>query len=125
MSLKGPFVSAGIALLSVIGLAFVFVKNASPYATVAEAAKLSSSGVHVIASIVPGSMKQNLVGRTLDFTIKDETGSMPVRYDGPPMANLETAPQVVAIGNVEGGVLKSYKILVKCPSKYDAEKKGG
>jgi cytochrome c-type biogenesis protein CcmE len=125
MLLKGPFVSAGVALLSVVGLAVVFVMNASPYATVAEASKLTSNGVHVIGAIVPGSIKQNLVARSLEFSIQDETGILKVSYAGPPMANLQTTPKVVVIGKFEDGQMKSEKMLVKCPSKYESEKKGG
>ncbi|MEQ1821555.1 MAG: cytochrome c maturation protein CcmE [Fimbriimonadaceae bacterium] len=125
MLLKGPLVSAGVALLSVVGLAVVFVMNASPYATVKEALNQKSDGIHVVGEIVPGSLKQNLVERSIEFVLKDETGTMPVRYVGPPQANLKTTPKVVAIGSIQNGQLVSKQMLVKCPSKYEAEKKGG
>ncbi len=123
--MQGSYVSAGVALTSVIGLGFVFMMNASPYATIKDVAGSTSSGAHVVGQIEPGTIRQNFVKQSLNFTIKDDTGTMPVSYTGSPVANLESATKVVVIGKYENGVFHARDMQVKCPSKYEAEKSGG
>jgi cytochrome c-type biogenesis protein CcmE len=123
--MQGSYVSAGVALTSVIGLGFVFMMNASPYATIKDVAASTSSGAHVVGQIEPGTIRQNFVKQSLNFTIKDDTGTMPVSYTGSPVSNLESATKVVVIGKYENGVFHARDMQVKCPSKYEAEKSGG
>ena len=123
--MQGSYVSAGVALTSVIGLGFVFMMNASPYATIKDVAGSTSSGAHVVGQIEPGTIRQNFVKQSLYFTIKDDTGTMPVSYTGSPVSNLESATKVVVIGKYENGVFHARDMQVKCPSKYEAEKSGG
>ena len=99
--------------------------NASPYATIKEVEKMNHTGSHVVGEIEPGSIRQNVVQRSLNFTIKDATGAMPVSYTGSPVSNLESATKVVVIGKYDKGVFHARDMQVKCPSKYEAEKSGG
>lgn len=119
---RGAIVSGVVAILATVGLATVFVRNASPYATIKDAASLRGDGVHVVGQMVPKTLQQNPLKRQLSFRLKDETGEMPVIYNGPPMANLQAANQVVVIGQMEEGTFMARKMLVKCPSKYESEK---
>lgn len=123
--MQGSIISAGVALVSVVGLGAVFMMNASPYATISEVQKVKHDGSHVVAEIEPGSIRQNVLKRTLNFTVKDATGVMPVSYTGSPVSNLEQATKVVVIGKYENGVFHARDMQVKCPSKYEAEKSGG
>lgn len=123
--MQGSIISAGVALVSVVGLGAVFMMNASPYATISEVQKMNHDGSHVVAEIQPGSIRQNVLKRTLNFTVKDATGVMPVSYTGSPVSNLEQATKVVVIGKYENGVFQARDMQVKCPSKYEAEKSGG
>lgn len=123
--MQGSYVSAAVALTSVIGLGAVFMLNASPYATIKEVAGTTSSGAHVVGEVEKGSIRQDFIKQSLNFTISDETGKMPVSYTGDPVSNLETATKVVVIGKYENGVFHARDMQVKCPSKYEAEKSGG
>lgn len=122
--MHGSTVSAGVALVSILGLGAVFMMNASPYEKVAEVTK-SGSSAHVVGEIQPGTIRQNVLKQSINFTIKDETGVMPVSYTGDPVSNLETATKVVVIGKYEDGAFHARDMQVKCPSKYEAEKSGG
>lgn len=122
--MQGSYVSAGVALVSVIGLGYVFIANASPYATIEDVVK-SPSAAHVVGELQPGSIRRNMMKQSLDFTISDPTGKMAVSYTGDPVSNLETATKVVVIGSYKDGVFEARDMQVKCPSKYEAEKSGG
>ncbi len=112
---------AGAAALG--GVIFAFSQGASPYADVAQARKMSGRTVHL-----PGSIDQASVsfmgGQGVSFDLVDESQArIPVKFHGAPPANLNEASQVVAIGAVNSaGVMEAEKLLVKCPSKYEAEK---
>lgn len=116
----GVIVSIVVAVLAAVGLTQVFVSQASPYVTVKEA-EGKGQVVHVVGKIVPDTIKQNSLAREVQFVLTDETGTMPVRYVGPPQSNLEQATQVVVIGNKKAGTFECDKMLVKCPSKYESE----
>ncbi len=114
--------SVTIALAALGGVGAVFVNNASPYVRIDEAAKTTNT-VHVVGELVPGTVAEKPLERRVEFQLKDETGVMPVVYSGPPQTHLSDANRVVVIGQMEGGVFKSQQLLVKCPSKYEADKK--
>ena len=117
----GFIASFGIALAAGVGLTAGFVNNASPYVTVKEAAP--GQKVHVVGKIVPNTLKQNTLQREVLFTLNDDSGTMPVRYTGPPQSNLASATQVVVIGSRKDGVFEATHMIVKCPSKYASETK--
>lgn len=118
----GMFVTSIVAVVAGIGLTTVFVTNASPYVTIRE---IESRGakVHVVGKIVPETLKQNTLAREVTFELTDQSGKMPVRYVGPPQSNLSHATQVVVIGTKKDGVFEADQMLVKCPSKYESDKK--
>ncbi len=117
----GILVSTGIALAAGVGLTSVFVNNASPYVTIQEVT--GSQKVHVVGKIVPNTLKQNTLQREVNFELKDDTGTMKIRYTGPPQSNLASATQVVVVGNKKDGTFEASQMLVKCPSKYESETK--
>ncbi|MBS1707584.1 MAG: cytochrome c maturation protein CcmE [Armatimonadetes bacterium] len=117
----GVVVSAALALAGMVGLATVFVNNASPYVTVVEA-QGNKTDVHVVGEIVPGSLQERTMDREVRFALKDKTGEMQVVYNGPPQSNLASAKQVVVIGSLKDGKFACNKMLVKCPSKYENDK---
>ena len=58
----------------------------------------------------------------LSFKLRDEHGEvMPVEYRGVIPGNFDQAVSVVAIGKYEGDHFEAQQLLVKCPSKYQAE----
>lgn len=118
---KGALISVVAGLFAAIGLGFVFVMNSSPYAKISEASKMNSEGIHVVGSIDMSTLKAEPGSKQMTFLFKDETGMMPVIYNGPPKSNLQNATQVVVIGGMKNGTFHARDMLVKCPSKYESE----
>ena len=57
-----------------------------------------------------------------DSELQDENGEiMEITYKGVKPANFEQATSVVAIGQYREGSFRADQLLVKCPSKYQAE----
>lgn len=124
MKNKGAIISGLVAIVAIIGLMTVFVTSASPYVTVAQARQAEGDNLHLAGDLVKGSIVNDLRTRQLRFELKDEKGDvMPVVYTGPPPSNMGEATKVVAIGGYKEGALHSDQLLIKCPSKYEGEKK--
>ena len=98
----------------------VFVMNASPYVTVSQARSSDATDIHVVGEIERGSLVSDLQHGQIRFTLKDNTGLLPVVYTGQPVSDLGSATKVVAIGNMKQGQLQSNQLLIKCPSKYES-----
>lgn len=121
----GTVVSIFVATLAVSGMVIAFLSNASPYVTIREAKLSTADDLHVTGGLEPGTLKNDHRNREIRFTLVDESGEkLPVIYTGESIANMEEATKIVAIGKYEEGTFKAHKLLVKCPSKYEAEKKG-
>lgn len=118
---KGAILSGLSAIVALGVLAAVFVKNASPYVTVAEAKTSSGTGLHVAGQIMADSLETDIRHNQVRFVLKDADGqTMPVVYTGAPVSNLGSATKIVAIGGMKGEQFMSDQLLVKCPSKYEA-----
>lgn len=121
---KGAIVTTLVVLAGVAAVGMAFVSNASPYGTFADAKSSGSDSMHVAGDIDADTVKTDLSHHTITFKMKDQAGElMTVVYSGPPPANMGEAKKVVAIGGIENGVFHSEKLLIKCPSKYEADKK--
>ena len=58
----------------------------------------------------------------LEFKLKDTQGEvMPVAYHGVIPGNFDQATSIVAIGRYQRDHFEAEQLLVKCPSKYQAE----
>jgi cytochrome c-type biogenesis protein CcmE len=122
MDKKGAVIScvSGVAALGV--LSAVFVMNASPYVTVAEAKTSVADGLHVAGQVEPNSIVNDFSHHEVRFKLRDAAGQvLPIVYTGAPVSSLGTATKVVAIGAMKGGSLESDQLLVKCPSKYESK----
>ena len=109
-------------ILGFIGYAgYFFAASVTPYVGVADA-RASQRNVQVKglpdAAVVP-----HMENDTLVFSIADEeTGeTMLVRYKGVKPDNFDEAYHIVAIGKYAGDAFAADKLLIKCPSKYEAE----
>ena len=104
---------------------YAFIANASPYVTIKEAKLSKADDLHVAGDLDRASLETDVRARQVRFTLTDEAGDrLPVVYAGAPISNMGEATQVVAIGKCQDGTFLAHKLLVKCPSKYEAEKKG-
>jgi cytochrome c-type biogenesis protein CcmE len=118
-----PKYIVGIVIIAVfiIYAAINLSKSLTPYVSVAEARK-SDNVVQVKGQRIPGSEKFDVENKIFTFKMRDDNGeAFDVIYNGVKPANLEQAKEVVAIGRFEEGRFQAQQILVKCPSKYQAE----
>ena len=62
----------------------------------------------------------------LSFRLRDEHGEvMPVVLRGVIPGNFDQATSIVALGHYQGDHFEAEQLLVKCPSKYQAEAEKG
>ena len=124
MRISGAVITGVVATAAMAGVLTAFIRNASPYVTVAEARQTRADGVHLAGDMVKGSIKTNFQSGEIRFQLKDDKGQLAnVLYVGSTPGNLEEATKVVAIGGMnKEDVFVSQKLLIKCPSKYESEK---
>ena len=117
----GTIATVAVTVIGLCAVVFAFVKNSSPYVTVAQAKESREQSVHLAGDIDKSSV--SFGGGSVTFTIKDEDGAVAnIVYNGPPPANMGEATKVVAIGTMKGDVFEAERLLLKCPSKYESEK---
>lgn len=112
-------VAAGVGVSS-------FRKSVTPYISFAEARR-STGMVQVNGTIADKDYVLKPQEQYLQFNLKDQAGEvMPIVYHGVIPGNFDQATMVVAIGRYKQDRFEAEQLLVKCPSKYQAEaEKGG
>lgn len=112
-----------VGVLVLMLLMGAFLSSASPYVTLAEAKTTDGTRLHLAGSLVPGSVETDYKTGETRFRLKDSNGEIAqiVFADSPP-SSLEKATRVVAVGKLEGTEFHASQLLVKCPSKYEANK---
>lgn len=122
---SGPLVTAVVALVAMTGVVVAFMSNASPYVTIAEAKQLKSDRMHLAGDILKETVVTDYKANEVRFQVKDVNGDqILIVHRGEMPANMSSATKVVAIGGVEGDRFISKQLLLKCPSRYEEEKKG-
>lgn len=117
----GTIATVVLTVAGLCAVVFAFVKNSSPYVTVAQAKVSTSESVHLSGELDKSSVSYG--AGVVRFRLTDEEGEVAqVVYQGPPPANMGEATKVVAIGAMEGDVFEAHRLLLKCPSKYESEK---
>ncbi|MEJ2538137.1 MAG: cytochrome c maturation protein CcmE [Calditrichia bacterium] len=110
-----------VILVFVVFAAINLSKSLTPYVSVQEARE-SQKVVQVKGQRVVGSENFDIENKIFKFKMADEKGEeFEVIYHGVKPANLEQAEEIVVIGRFEGGTFEADQLLVKCPSKYQAE----
>ncbi len=119
-------VITGILLaLGLTGISTAFLKTATPYGNFADARKRAPDEIYVAGNIDKSSINSNLRENKVTFKLTDDKGEKSeVVYTGPPPANMGEATRVVAIGTFKGDTFAASNLRLKCPSKYESEKKG-
>ncbi|RMF58341.1 MAG: cytochrome c maturation protein CcmE [Calditrichaeota bacterium] len=108
-----------VTLLIYAGMSFK--SNLRRYVSLEEAKHMHST-VQVKGQRVPGSELYDHDSKTFNFKMTDESGQVfQVVFHGVKPSNFDNAKEVVAVGKFHDGVFKADQILVKCPSKYEAE----
>jgi len=120
MNLKIILAVALLAAAAVVGVTS-FKKTMTPYIGFAEA-RSASGLVQVNGKLADKNYVLKPQEQFLSFKLRDEHGEvMPVEYRGVIPGNFDQAVSVVAIGKYEGDHFEAQQLLVKCPSKYQAE----
>ena len=121
--MKPKLVFGLLLVMASIGFGVTAFRNSlTPYISFAEAKKSSGSSQVNGTLADPAAVRYDVEKSELAFTLKDDHGEvMPVVYHGVKPANFEQATSVVAIGTYKAGRFEADQLLVKCPSKYQAE----
>jgi cytochrome c-type biogenesis protein CcmE len=98
-----------------------FRKTMTPYISFAEARR-SSGDVQVSGVLADKHYVLKPDEQYLEFKLRDDKGEiLPVSYHGVIPGNFDQATMIVAIGHYQGDRFEAGQLLVKCPSKYQAE----
>ena len=120
MNLKIILALGLVAIAVVVGVSS-FNRTVTPYISFAEARR--SSGLVQVNGVLADKeyvMKQE--EQYLSFRLRDDRGEvLPIEYRGVIPGNFDQATSIVAIGRYQNGTFAAEQLLVKCPSKYQAE----
>ena len=109
-----------LAVAATVGVTS-FKRTMTPYIGFAEA-RSASGLVQVNGKLADKDYVLKPSEQFLSFKLRDEHGEvMPVEYRGVIPGNFDQAVSVVAIGRYQGDHFEAQQLLVKCPSKYQAE----
>jgi cytochrome c-type biogenesis protein CcmE len=98
-----------------------FKKSMTPYIAFAEARR-STGLVQVNGTLADKNYVLKPDQQYLEFKLKDAKDEvLPVVYRGVIPGNFDQATSIVAIGHYADGHFEAEQLLVKCPSKYQAE----
>ena len=109
-------------LLVAVGVGVTsFKKSMTPYISFAEA-RHASGLVQVNGKLADKNYVLKRDEQFLEFKLRDSKDEvMPVVYRGVIPGNFDQAVSIVAIGRYSGDHFEAENLLVKCPSKYQAE----
>lgn len=100
--------------------ATAFQSALTPYISIAEA-KTAKGLVQVSGLVRDGKSSYDASGN-FTFVLTDDKGNtLPVIYKHVKPSNFDQAIGTVAIGHYKDGVFEADQLLVKCPSKYEAQ----
>lgn len=109
-------------LLVAVGVGVTsFKKSMTPYISFAEA-RHASGLVQVNGKLADKNYVLKRDEQFLEFKLRDSKDEiLPVVYRGVIPGNFDQAVSIVAIGRYAGDHFEAENLLVKCPSKYQAE----
>lgn len=113
------------ALIALFGMYCIFSFNESltPYVSIAQA-KTAANNVQVKGVLAKNHRPPYSENGKFYFGLEDENGDVvTVAYKGPKPEGFDDAVHIVAIGKYKDNEIQTDKLLIKCPSKYEA--KGG
>lgn len=120
----GAVVSTGVAIVASSAMVYAFLTSASPYVSLAQARNMPNRSVHLSGDLVKDSVRVEPGRRTMAFRLRDENGEIVrVVHKGELPSNMTQATKIVAVGTLKKEEFHSRQLLVKCPSKYEDEKR--
>jgi len=120
MNLKWIFAVVLVAVGVYFGITS-FKKSVTPYIDF-ETARHATGLVQVNGVLADKNYVLKPSEQFLEFKLRDGRGEiLPVAYRGVIPGNFDQATSIVAIGRYQGDHFEAEQLLVKCPSKYQAE----
>jgi cytochrome c-type biogenesis protein CcmE len=117
--------AAGLLVAAVVIGVTSFKQTMTPYIGFKEA-RAASGQVQVNGVLADKNYVLKKDEQYLRFSLKDPKGDvMPVEYRGVIPGNFDQAVSIVAIGQYRDNHFEASQLLVKCPSKYQAESDKG
>ena len=102
-----------------------FKQSLTPYVGFDEARRAGRT-VQVRGKKVPGTVRFDPKIHAWRFDItNDANDRMSVVYRKAKSGNFDQAPELVVIGRYRNGIFRCDRMLVKCPSKYQAKERAG
>lgn len=116
-------------IVALVGFLVVssFSNSISYYLTISELKDKGELGygeiVNINGSVILESIIWEPENQLLEFTLTDSGETLDVVYEGSLPNNFRESTSVVVTGQYsEDRIFRSNKMLVKCPSKYEADK---
>jgi len=110
-----------------IGVIISLFGNTSTYSDFSTASRYHGKEFHIIGKLVkekPIVYDTKADANSFTFFMLDQKGAeKQVIYKGAKPQDFEKSEQVVVIGKIENDQFKASSLLLKCPSKYNNEKK--
>ena len=119
-ALLGIIASAGV----LTAVSYTFLTQSTQYVTVAQAKSMKGDNLSLAGVVDKRSIDVSVGENKVRFVLTDDEGnSVRVVYTGPAPTNLLTADRAVALGGMkEDGWFHARNLMLKCPSKYEADK---
>jgi len=116
-----------IFVVAAIGVIMSLFANTSTYTDFSAAVDNPGKEFHVIGKLVkakPIVYDTKVDANKFTFYMTDQKGvERLVTYKGAKPQDFEKSEQVVVIGKIENDAFEASSLLLKCPSKYNDEKK--
>lgn len=116
-----------IFVVAAIGVIISLFANTSTYTDFTAAVENPGKEFHVIGKLVkdkPIVYDTKVDANKFTFYMTDQKGiERLVTYKGAKPQDFEKSEQVVVIGKIENNAFEASSLLLKCPSKYNEDKK--
>jgi cytochrome c-type biogenesis protein CcmE len=110
-----------------IGVIISTFTDTSTYTNFNEAGRYPGKEYHIIGKLVkdkPIVYDSKVNANEFSFFMRDDKGiEKQVIYKGSKPQDFEKSEQVVVMGKMDGATFQASSLLLKCPSKYNNEKK--
>ena len=116
-----------VFVVAAVGVILSLFANTSTYTDFSAAVDNPGKEFHVIGKLVkekPIVYDTKVDANKFTFYMTDQKGvERQVTYKGAKPQDFEKSEQVVVIGKIENNAFEASSLLLKCPSKYNEEKK--
>ncbi|MFZ4706772.1 MAG: cytochrome c maturation protein CcmE [Bacteroidales bacterium] len=116
-----------VIIVMAMGVIISTLTDTSTYSNFGDAGKYPGKEFHIIGKLSkdkPIVYDSKVDANRFTFFMSDEKGLIKqVVYKGTKPQDFEKSEQVVVMGKMEGETFKASSLLLKCPSKYNNNKK--